>query len=153
MMNSLIQKFTAQLKVDFKIENSKILTNPISQIVMVGMGGSGIGSATVRDIIYDECTAPIVIVNGYKLPKFVGTNTLVILSSYSGNTEETLSCLAQALQTQATVVCITSGGKMLNTAIDNGLSFIQLPSGWPSPRACLGYSVNAQITVLAQLGS
>jgi len=152
MMNDLIQKFTGQLKVDFKIENFKQPNHPIYQILMAGMGGSGIGSSTVCDIVADDCTAPIVIVNGYKLPHFISKNTLVVLSSYSGNTEETLACMAQAMQTEATIVCVTSGGKMLSTATDHGLPYILLPSGWPSPRACLGFSVNAQITALAHYG-
>ena len=155
MMDQLIKKFPAQLKEAIEIGEKAVIhphTKPIHKVVMAGMGGSGIGGAYVSDMICDECTVPYIVHSSYKLPAYTDENTLVIISSYSGNTEETLSALVQATQTKAKIVCIASGGKIIEYAISNSLDYIKLPSGWPSPRACLGFSMVAQLFVLNKLG-
>jgi len=155
MMDQLIKKFPAQLKEAIEIGEKAVIhphTKPIHKVVMAGMGGSGIGGEYVSDMICDECTVPYIVHSSYKLPAYTDENTLVIISSYSGNTEETLSALVQATQTKAKIVCIASGGKIIEYAISNSLDYIKLPSGWPSPRACLGFSMVAQLFVLNKLG-
>ncbi|MBK9737416.1 MAG: bifunctional phosphoglucose/phosphomannose isomerase [Saprospiraceae bacterium] len=155
MMDQLIKKFPAQLKEALEIgEEAKILSHPseIRNIIMAGMGGSGIGGAFVADIISGECKCPFNVVSGYILPTYINTHSLIIISSYSGNTEETLSALQQALKTEAKIVCIASGGKIIDLARQSGLDYIILPSGWPSPRACLGFSLVQQLYILFKLG-
>jgi glucose/mannose-6-phosphate isomerase len=77
---------------------------------------------------------------------------LAICNSYSGNTEETLSALEKIQKTGAKIVCIASGGQLINLAKENNYDFIQVPGNWASPRACLGYSIVQQICVLTKLG-
>ena len=155
MMNQLIKKFPAQIKEAIEIgETATIRPHhfQIHKVVMAGMGGSAIGGSFVADIIAEECISPYIVVSAYHLPAYVDKHTLVIISSYSGNTEETVSALEQAIATGSKVVCIASGGKVKEIALQQKLDFIELPSGWPSPRACLGFSLVQQLYVLYYLG-
>lgn len=154
MMDELIKKFPAQLKEAIEIgDNAKIREHQfeINKVMMCGMGGSGIGGAYVSDLIADECQVPFIINSSYILPSYVDKNTLLIISSYSGNTEETLSALQLALKTEAKIVCISSGGKVIQLSEKHHLDHILLPAGWPSPRACLGYSLVQQLFILKYL--
>jgi len=155
MMDSLIRKFPAQLKEAIEIGENIVVRlhdHPISKVVMCGMGGSGIGGMYVANLVADECPCPYIINSSYTLPAYVDKNSLVIASSYSGNTEETLSAMQAAMHRGAKVVCVASGGKMLDLAEDRGLDHVAIPSGWPSPRACLGYSLVQQAYILRCLG-
>ena len=154
MMNQLIKLFPSQLKEAIEIGEKSVIRQhhkAITNIVIAGMGGSGIGGDFVTDLVNEECQYPIIVVKGYKLPAFVSDSSLVIISSYSGNTEETMAVMAQAISADAKLVCIASGGKIIEKAQHLGLDNIQLPSGWPSPRACVGFSLVAQLYVLYKL--
>ncbi|MBK8624248.1 MAG: bifunctional phosphoglucose/phosphomannose isomerase [Saprospiraceae bacterium] len=155
MMYQLIKKFPEQLKEAIGIgELASIGPHhfQIHNIIVAGMGGSGIGGALVADMIADDCRCPFIVINSYKLPAYVNKHTLVIVSSYSGNTEETISALEDALKKDSKIVCITSGGKIRDMALQNGLDIIALPSGLPSPRTCVGYSMVQQLYILFSLG-
>jgi len=84
----------------------------ISNVLIVGMGGSAIGGDFVRRLALAESKLPVWVHRDYGLPVFVDANTLVIASSYSGNTEETLSAFTKALETQSKKLVIASGGKL-----------------------------------------
>ena len=88
----------------------------------------------------------------YLLPAYVNEHTLLIASSFSGNTEETIMALKQGMVKNAKIVCITSGGKMQKIAEENGFDCILLPGDSPSPRACLGYSFIQQLYILQFFG-
>ncbi len=153
-MDQLIKKYPVQLKEALEIgERANIRSHsfPISHVVMVGMGGSGVGSNFVTDIIFDECKCATSLVKGYKLPVYVNEHSLVIISSYSGNTEETISAMQQALKTNAKIVCVTSGGKICDLAKSSGVDYILIPEGCPSPRAFIGYSIVQQLFILHKL--
>jgi glucose/mannose-6-phosphate isomerase len=94
---------------------------------------------------------PVVVNKDYFLPAWVDRNTLVIVSSYSGNTEETLSAMQIALERGSRVVCVTSGGKILDIAKERGLDHIIIPGGMP-PRACLAYSFTQLFYILNGFG-
>jgi glucose/mannose-6-phosphate isomerase len=113
---------------------------PIRNIVIAGMGGSAIGGELVKSLTYNQLPVPLTVCRSYNLPNFVNRHTLVIVSSYSGNTEETLSAFEQALQREAQIVCITSGGKIGDVAAANHLPRFSLPSGYP-PRSALAHLV------------
>lgn len=123
-------------------------SHPLRQVLISGLGGSGIGGHFVQELVADACKVPIFVNKGYDAPRWVGRHTLAICSSYSGNTEETLSVFDQIAPTGAKVVCVTSGGQLLERARVQGFDAAVLPGGWSSPRACLGYSVVAQLGVL-----
>ncbi|HRD05983.1 MAG: bifunctional phosphoglucose/phosphomannose isomerase [Saprospiraceae bacterium] len=154
MMDQLIERFPAQLTEALEIgENASIKGHdkPINKIYVAGMGGSGIGANFVAEFIVGECKLPYLIGKGYDSPAFIDENTLYIASSYSGNTEETLSALSQVVDSGAKIVCISGGGKLIALAKEKGYDFIQMPGDWPSPRACLGYSLVQQLYVLYKL--
>ncbi len=154
-MNQLIERFMDQLAEGLEIgRNASIrpAAANINHIYVAGLGGSGIGADFVASFIQDECRLPFLVRKGYHVPAFVGPNTLAIASSYSGNTEETLISYDQIKAKGARLLCVASGGKIIDKAKADGYDYIQVPSNWPSPRACLGYSVTAQLWTLHHLG-
>lgn len=151
MMNKLIEEFPHQLLKALKIGEQVQLrkhTAPIHHILVIGMGGSGIGANFVADFTKDSRMIPMLISKGYETPPFIAENSLVICSSYSGNTEETLTGLSYALSKGAKIVCISSAGRLINLAKEEGLDYIQMPNSEAPPRACLGYSLVQQIFIL-----
>ena len=127
------------------------IPNRIENIVILGMGGSAIGGDLARTLVQDECAAPIIVNRDYTLPAFVGDHTLLIASSYSGNTEETLITLEQALSVNATLVAIAGGGKLAERSAEVGAPV--LPIAYESqPRAALGYSLILTLGVLQAYG-
>ena len=155
MMDTLIDRFPAQLKEALEIGQAAEMTPhnlPINKIYVAGLGGSGIGGDFVAEMIYDECKVPYLVGKGYSIPAYIDENTMVIISSYSGNTEETLTAFDLVEKTGAKIVCIASGGKVIARAQESGYDYIQVPGDWPSPRACLGFSLVQQIFVLEKLG-
>lgn len=153
-MDKMIARFPAQLEEVLLLAKAITLKkpeNPIRSIFISGLGGSGIGGNFVQEFTRNTCKVPITVSKGYAIPEWVNKNTLAICSSYSGNTEETLSAFELLLKTGAKIVCIASGGKIIELAKKNGCDFVQVPGGWSSPRACLGYSIGAQLGVLQNL--
>lgn len=153
-MKKLVQNFPTQLHEALLIGQSYRFTAAKKQyanVVLTGLGGSGIGGSIVQNFVFDKLAVPFVVNKDYFLPAFVGKDSLVIVSSYSGNTEETLQAMQQALKAKATVVCITSGGKVADIAKKKKLDCILLPAGMP-PRSCLGYSMTQVLFVLQGLG-
>ena len=141
-MKDLIANFSTQLKEAIAIGEAAKLTHSeyfIRNVVITGLGGSGIGGTIISEIAANQCPVPVSINKDYFLPEFVNEETLVIVSSYSGNTEETLCAMEIAMKRGAKIVCITSGGKVLEMAQDNKFDHIIVPGGMP-PRSCLGYS-------------
>ncbi len=154
MMNDLILKFPNQLEEAVSIaENSKLSkpVYPIHKIIVCGLGGSGIGGTILKETLMEEVKVPFEIVKGYTLPGYVDKHTLVICSSYSGNTEETLESFTVAKKHNAHIVCITSGGKLQKIAKEGGYDTIVIPPGMP-PRACLGYSLTQLFHVMESYG-
>jgi len=154
-MDVFIQEFPKQLKVAVEVGEQAKLTkhnHPIHNIIVLGMGGSGIGGDFVAEFVKDYSKVPMVSCKGYELPAFVSENSLVIASSFSGNTEETLMAFEKALKTGAKIVCVTSGGQLLNKANELGLDYVQVPSVKQPPRSCLGYSFVLQLYVLKFFG-
>lgn len=154
-MDKLIERFPAQLAESLEIGRAATLTAPtntINKIYVAGMGGSGIGGNFVAEMVAQECKVPYLVGKGYGIPAYVDENTLAIISSYSGNTEETLSAFDQIEKTGAKIVCIASGGQVIARAKESGYDHIVVPGDWPSPRACLGFSLVQQIFVLEKLG-
>lgn len=100
-MKTLVENFPNQLREALAIGKAAKLTSPkkkISSVYISGLGGSGIGGTIVSELTALEAAAPITVGKGYFIPKFVSENTLVIISSYSGNTEETLNAMEMAIK-------------------------------------------------------
>ena len=122
-----------------------------TNIVISGMGGSGIGGEMLQSLLSYTSELPIFIIKDYTLPKYVTKNSLFFAVSHTGNTEETVSAYEQARKIGGQIICITSGGKLLNLAKKNRGLFIQIPSGIP-PRTAIGYLFIPFLIVLAKLG-
>jgi len=149
-MKKLVQDFPIQLQEALIIgKNHKFITpvSTFSNIVVTGLGGSGIGGSIVQNFVFDKLNVPFVVNKDYFLPAFVNKHSLVIVCSYSGNTEETLMAMQQARKQKATIICITSGGKVAEFAKTKKLDCILVPAGMP-PRSCLGYSMVQLLWVL-----
>lgn len=117
--------------------------NEIKQIVICGMGGSAI-SADIAQVLYNRIM-PITVVKDYKMPS-INSNTLCIIISYSGNTEESVECLKQAMSLTPYVAAVTSGG-LIKEMIDSTHLWIEVPGGFP-PRAAIGYLFFSLIKIL-----
>ncbi|MBL7827009.1 MAG: bifunctional phosphoglucose/phosphomannose isomerase [Saprospiraceae bacterium] len=150
-MDKMIARFPAQLEEALGIAQKVTLKKhnaPYRSVFISGLGGSGIGGGFVQDFVRGICKLPVVVSKGYSAPNWINKHTLAICSSYSGNTEETISTFEQLLGTGAKIVVIASGGKLIELAKKHGLDFVQVPGGWSSPRACMGYSIVAQLGIL-----
>lgn len=124
------------------------------QIVVSGMGGSALGGRIIKSLATGQLPIPIDIVTDYDLPEYVDEKTLVIVSSYSGNTEETLSALEQALERKAMIFIITTGGKLQEKANTEGIAaYVFEPEYNPSgqPRMATGYMVGSVFSLLSSL--
>jgi glucose/mannose-6-phosphate isomerase len=149
-MKTYVANFSKQLSEAITIGTNASLTpasNTISNILICGLGGSGIGASIISESVIAQAKVPINVCKGYFIPNYVNENTLVIVSSYSGNTEETLECLSQALQKNAKIVAVTSGGKVAEIAKAEKFDYILVPGGMP-PRACVGYSLTQLFFIL-----
>lgn len=123
----------------------------VNKVVFAGVGGSSIGGKLVIDWLRRESQIPLVISRGYHLPAFVDHETLIFTVSYSGNTEETLSMLTEALRIGSPIIAVTSGGTMGKIAEERGLPIISLPDGY-RPRAAISHQFFSLVTVMHELG-
>jgi len=123
----------------------------VDKVVVLGMGGSAIGGDLVRSLVQSESRIPVIVHRDYGLPAFVDDRTLVIASSYSGNTEETLSGFESALKTKAKKLAMTTGGKLQELAEANNIPVFKIEYK-AQPRAALGFSFLPTLGVLQKLG-
>lgn len=127
----------------------------IQNIVISGMGGSALGGHVIKHLFKEELSIPLEIHSTYQLPSYVGKNSLVILSSYSGTTEETLAAGEQALSKGAKILAISTGAKLIEFAKAHQIPYYQIdPIYNPSqqPRMAVGYSIIGQLVMLNKLG-
>lgn len=135
-----------------KDANLKALSSRgISSIVLTGLGGSAIGGDLLRAYLSKDLNVPLLVNRDYQLPSYVGRSTLVIVSSYSGNTEETTAAYQDARKKKARILCITTGGDIGRAAKRYGHTLIVTKSGL-QPRAALAYSFFPLLIALARLG-
>lgn len=123
----------------------------VRAVVVTGMGGSAIGGSLVAALAEPECDVPIVVNRDYHLPAFVDQHTLVVSSSYSGNTEETLAATEEALGRGAQVVAITTGGRLAQLAQQHGFPLVTFDYQ-AQPRAAIGHSFALLLGLLVRVG-
>lgn len=119
----------------------------ITRIVVTGMGGSALAGLLAKVWLKNDLSIPFEIIRGYDLPAYVNHETLVIASSYSGNTEETVSALEQATEKGAQLGVITSSGTLLEIAEGAGIANVTLPGGL-QPRMAVIYNLRALLALL-----
>lgn len=127
----------------------------VKNIIVLGMGGSALGSHVIQTLYKTDLKVPLEIIGHYHVPATLGKDTLVIVSSYSGTTEEVLSAAKEALQKKAKIIALTSGGELARWAQKNKLpalvfSTANNPCG--SPRMGQGYMIFGQMALLSRLG-
>lgn len=144
----LAAKEWQQLLAEYKIEPAVKAEN-INNVVFAGMGGSALSAFLFRT--WPTVKVPFEVVRGYDLPSYIDGNTLFIASSYSGNTEEELSCIAQAESKGAQIVVISSGGQLVEIAKAKSYPLVQIPTHM-QPRYAVLYSFSALLRVLEDVG-
>ncbi len=148
--DQLRSSWTAVTSLQTSIDFSTILN-----VVVCGMGGSALGGRIVHALSADSLHVPIEVVSGYHVPFYVGEQTLVILSSYSGTTEETLNAFHEAYEKRAQLFVITTGGPLLDLANEHQIPVYKInPEFNPSnqPRLALGYAVGSLIALFNKAG-
>ncbi len=135
-----------QLEHEFKIPE---LSYEVNNIVFAGMGGSAL--AANLSLVWPGYSVPFEISRSYSVPKYVNEKTLVLVSSYSGNTEEAVSSFNDALSNQAHIVVISAGGKLADLASKNNFTYVELPSGL-QPRHAVLYGFKVLVTILERSG-
>lgn len=152
LMHELIEAFPNNIKDAIKIGRNSLLKNNMdfNNVLICGMGGSGIGGKIVSSWIQNEISIPVLFCQDYSIPEFVNNKTLVIACSYSGNTEETLISSESARLKGATVIGICTGGELSNFCQRWGFDSIIIPGGNP-PRSGLAYSVVQLVNVFIKL--
>ena len=153
-MLAQINHLPEQLEEAWKLGLSEELPQmgEIHAVIVAGMGGSAIGADLLAATISDSCPVPVLIQRDYGLPAWAtGRGTLAILSSHSGNTEETLSAFDQAIKTHCQVVTVSTGGKLLEKARQNGVPAWTFKHAG-QPRAAVGFSYGLLLALFNRLG-
>jgi len=151
---NILGRFDRQIEEALQIGLSSELPlegGSVRNIVISGLGGSAIGADFLRAYLGRAFRVPVMVNRGYTVPGFVDESTLVILSSYSGNTEETISAFEEARAAGARLLCIASGGQIERMAEAAGCPCIKIPTGYP-PRTALAYSAIPILQALTRLG-
>jgi glucose/mannose-6-phosphate isomerase len=153
-MTGYVKDYTKHLRQAIEIGKAANFHAPkkmLHNIVVTGLGGSGIGGTIVSQLVGKALKVPMLVNNDYTLPNFVDDKTLVIVSSYSGNTEETLSALNIAMDRGCEIACVSAGGRVLELAQEKGFNYIQIPNGIP-PRGSFGMNSPQLFYVLKAYG-
>ena len=153
-MKNLIEAFPQNILDAVEIAKGKNYQQPkneLKNILICGLGGSGIGAKIVANWIQDQIKVPVLISNEYSLPAFVDKNTLVIGSSYSGNTEETMMSIQEAHKVGCHIIGICSGGSLADFCKTNQYDYVIVPGGNP-PRSALAFSVVQLLDILSKIG-
>jgi len=153
-MHTLISAFPQNITDALEIASKAIIHTPnreIRNVVICGMGGSGIGGRMVSYWVQDEIQVPVLSFHDYTAPAFINEHTLIVASSYSGNTEETLICVEQAFAKGAHIIGVCSGGQLENFCKSNNFDYVVVPGGNP-PRTALAFSVVQVLNILYKVG-
>ena len=150
MLKGLLE-YPSYFRSAWELAREKIDLGEIDSVVMCGVGGSGVGCMLVEDIYSSVSPIPLIHVGDFELPRFLSEKTLVILVSYSGNTEEVIRCGIDALDKGCKIVVISSGGR-LKEKIGEKAVFIELPKEIRVPRLAFPYLFMTILRVLAEVG-
>lgn len=140
-----------QAEFDAPVWNADHDDREITSVVVTGMGGSALAALIAKVWLKNDLAIPFEVVRGYDLPAYVNRHTLVVASSYSGNTEETLSALEQAERAGAQLGVISSGGQLIDIAGEYSIAHVGLPTGL-QPRMAVIYNLRALVALLENFG-
>jgi glucose/mannose-6-phosphate isomerase len=146
-----LKKFSYQIQYAIDhYTNHGLKANQFNNIVIGGLGGSGIGGRIVKSLFAHEMPIPVETIADYTLPAYVNEKSLVILASYSGNTEETLTMYDEVKKRGSKMLTLSTGGKLKELALADGQYFLQVEAGF-QPRMALGFSLTLLIKIFAEL--
>ncbi|MCD6502859.1 MAG: bifunctional phosphoglucose/phosphomannose isomerase [Euryarchaeota archaeon] len=148
-MKEMIERFPKLIEEGWSLGESVKAKRNVSKVVFLGMGGSAISGEIISEVGKLESKIPMEVVKGYEVPRYVNRRTLVVAISYSGNTEETVTALQEALLKGAMAICVSSGGEIEEIAQERGLEHIKVPSGY-APRAALPLLLFSVLNVLVR---
>ena len=140
-------------QIQFALDNFKphgLKASQFQNVVIGGLGGSGIGGRIAKSYFACKGSLPIEVYSDYHLPTYASSKTLVILSSYSGLTEETLAMYAEAKSKGCTIVCISSGGTLSDLVNESKIPLFPVETGY-QPRMALGFSLTYNLLILSEL--
>lgn len=148
-----LNEFHTQVKYSLEKFDASILPSiEPHHIVICGLGGSGIGGKIAKAFFADKATCPIETISDYQIPAYANKNTLVILSSYSGNTEETIAMCKMAIAKGCNLIGISSGGEITRIFEQQNAPCFQVPQGY-QPRMALGFSLTFVLQILAHFAN
>lgn len=151
IQHEALKKFNYQINFAINNYSSHGLTcTQFNHVLIGGLGGSGIGGRLVKNLFSNDFPLPIEVVADYTLPAYVNEKTLVILGSYSGNTEETLAMFDEVKKRGSQMIILTSGGKLGELAKENNLKTYFIEPGF-QPRMALGFSLTYLIQIFGDL--
>lgn len=154
-MKAYIENFSNQLKEAITISESIQIRNiskeNIQAVLVSGLGGSGISGTIISELVAGTSPIPVCVNKDYDLPAWVNKKCLVLICSYSGNTEETIAVMKSAIAKNIPMICITSGGEVADLAEKNNLDVIRIPGGHP-PRASFAYPFVQLLRIFEWLG-
>lgn len=141
---SMLVNFPEQFK---SVQAKEVKPENYRGIIFSGMGGSGIVGDVAKLLLETQgINIPVLSIRGYSLPPYVSKDWLVICTSYSGDTEETISIFENALAVNASVICVSSGGALKSKAQEKGIDHYSIPQGYP-PRYALGYMLSTLMCI------
>lgn len=146
-----LEQFHSQIR--FVLDNYKphgMHVSAFQNVVIGGLGGSGIGGRIARLAFFTSFPIPVEVISEYTLPAYAGSNTLVILCSYSGNTEETLTMFDVARKRGCSIMTLCSGGKLAQRSQEHNHPCYPVPSGY-QPRQALGFSLSTLLMAMGEL--
>lgn len=153
-MKQVVIDFPKQFTESLEIAKNWSLPAPTSEIknvLVCGLGGSGIGGTILAELVASECKIPVLVSKTYTLPAYGDKTTLLIACSYSGNTEESLDAFDEAHKRGMQIIAITSGGQLKAKCKEAGVPAILIPGGMP-PRGAFAYPVVQLLNVMNRLG-
>ncbi|MFH1286503.1 MAG: SIS domain-containing protein [Candidatus Magasanikbacteria bacterium] len=149
MMQDAIKGFAKQFAFEPTVEQSEKLENK-THVILVGMGGSHLAADIARTI---DPGLPLLVHTDYGLPTVSDEalkQSLIVCSSYSGNTEEVLSAYDEAKERGLSVAVSAVGGKLIEQAKEDGIPFVQMPDTGIQPRSALGFSLLALFKLMGR---
>lgn len=147
MMNQIIKDFNKQFEYEPEVQNADKLKKT-GKFIICGMGGSHL-AADILDV--ENPYLNIIVHSDYGLPTLsdeILREYLVIVSSYSGNTEEAIHSFNEAIKKGLNIAVVSTGGKLIELAKDEGVPYIQMPEVGIQPRLALGFGVNALLKLI-----
>jgi len=151
-MKSVLEALPQQIKDSYDMPNNITLKGNPENIIMCGMGGSSISEFIFAQYLKElDAKIPVFCVQDYDLPPYITRNSLVLIASYSGNTEESLSCYKQAIKNGHNIIVIASGGKLLEYANNAKIPVVVIPKGL-QPRNAIAYMFFPLIRIFESSG-